>query len=160
MIEDASGAFARSESFLGAGNENDAGHRKEMFLQSPRQQVRAYGIDPSSIRMQVGDDDGGNGGTIGQDLGAAPEPAPPPAATIAGDSTLSQDGPHEEPPYQTRAISGKEERLSSVAYGGPVKDMPGDRFLVRRKAAPAWRRLCTGSCFLGRGCGRDAAPMA
>lgn len=135
MIEDMRGAFARSETFLSAGSEDDAVRRREMFLQSLRQQARAYGIDPSSIRMQVGDGDG-RGGTTGPDPGAVPEPAP--AAAILEDAELPQDGPRGAPPYQTRMISGEEEELSSVAYGWDlVKDMPDGKFLIRRKAVPA-----------------------
>ena len=136
MIEDMRGAFARSETFLGAGSEDDAVRRRELFLQSLRQQARAYGIDPSSIRMQVGGDGDGRGGTTGPDPGAVPEPAP--AVAIPEDAELPQDGPHGAPPYQTRMISGEEELLSSVAYGWDlVKDMPDGKFLIRRKAVPA-----------------------
>ena len=64
MIEDMRGAFARSEAILNAGSVDGAKHRREMFLQSLWQQAGAYGIDPSSIRMQAGDDDG-RGGMVG-----------------------------------------------------------------------------------------------
>ena len=133
MIEDMRGAFARSEAFLNAGSVNGAKHRREMFLQSLWQQARAYGIDPSRIRMQAGDDDGRRG-IVGQDPGAVPEPAPAPDATISEDATLPQTDPHGAPPYQTRMISG-DKSLSSVAYGWDlVKDMADGKFLIRRKA--------------------------
>ena len=135
IIEDMRGAFARNEPFLGAGSGNGAGHRKEMSLQSLRQQARAYGIDPSSIRMQAGDGDG-RGGATGPDLGAVPEPVS--TVAIPEGAEPPQDGPRGAPPYQTRMISGGEELLSSVAYGWDmVKDMPGGKFLIRRKAVPA-----------------------
>ncbi len=134
MIEDMRAAFARSEPFLSAGSVDDARHRREMFLQSLRQQARAYGIDPSSIRMQAGGG-GGGAGTTGQERGAVPEPAP--AVAVPQDPELPQDGPRGAPPYQTRMIS-REELLSSVAYGWDlVKDMPDGKFLIRRRAVHA-----------------------
>ena len=136
MVKDMRGALARSEPFLGAGSANDAKHRREMFLQSLRQQARAYGIDPSSIRMQAGDGDGG--GTAEPDPDAVPWPSPFQAVTVQEDAGLPSDGPHGAPPYQTKMISGEEELLSSVAYGWDlVKDMPGGRFLIRRRALRA-----------------------
>ena len=106
-----------------------------MFLQSLRQQAKAYGIDPSSIRVQAGD---GGGETAKLDPGAVPEPAPAPAAAMPEDAEQLQNGLHGAPPYQTKMISGEEELLSSVAYGWElVKGMSGDRFLIRRKAVPA-----------------------
>ena len=133
MIEDMRVAFARSGPFLSAGSVDDARHRREMFLQSLRQQARAYGIDPSSIRMQVGDGDGGV--TTAPEPGAVPEPEP--AVTVPESAELPQDGPRGAPPYQTRMIS-REELLSSVAYGRDlVKDMPDGKFLIRRRAAHA-----------------------
>ena len=141
MIEDMRGAFARSEPFLSAGSGDDTKHRREMFLQSLRQQARAYGIDPSSIRMQAGGDngggdgDGGGGGTTTPGPGAVPEPTP--AVTVPESAELPQDGPRGAPPYQTKMIS-REELLSSVAYGWDlVKDMPDGKFLIRRKAVHA-----------------------
>ncbi|MDE0265465.1 MAG: hypothetical protein OXK17_00325 [Thaumarchaeota archaeon] len=123
MIEDMRGAFARSEPFLSIGSVNDTKYRREMFLQSLRQQARAYGIDPSSIRMQAEN----SGGTTEQS----------PAAAMPEDAELPQDGPRGAPPYQTKMISG-EELLSSVAYGWDlVKDMPDGKFLIRRKAVHA-----------------------
>jgi len=129
MIEDMRGAFARSEPFLSAGSADDAKHRREMFLQSLRQQARAYGIDSSSIRMQTGDD----GGTIEPDPSAGHETAPAPAAAMPEDAEPPRDGPHGAP-YQTSIITGEEELLSRVAYGWDmVNNMPGGRFLIRRK---------------------------
>ncbi len=134
MVEDMRGAFARSEPFLSAGGGDDAGRRREMFLQSLRQQARTYGIDPASIRVQAEND----GGTTGSDPSAVPEPIPAPGAAIPEDAALPRNGPHGAPPYQTRMISGEEELLSSVAYGWDlVKDMSGGKFLIRRKAVPA-----------------------
>ena len=107
-----------------------------MFLQSLRQQARAYGINPSSIRIQARDD--GDGGTIGPDPGAVPKTAPSPAVVAPEDAELLQDGPRRAPPYQTRMISGEEELLSSVAYWWElVKDMSDGKFLIRRKTVPA-----------------------
>ncbi|MDE0265457.1 MAG: hypothetical protein OXK17_00285 [Thaumarchaeota archaeon] len=132
MIEDMRGAFARSEPFLNAGSVDDARYRREMFLQSLRQQAKAYGIDPSSIRMQAGGDN--SEGAAESDRDAVPGPAPSPAVAAPENTGLSQDGPHGAPPYQTRMISGEEELLSSVAYGWDlVKDMSGGKFLIRRK---------------------------
>ena len=136
MIEDMRGAFARSEPFLNAGSVDDAKHRRDMFLQSLRQQARAHGIDPFSIRMQAGDGDGG-GEAVEPDLDVVLESVPAPAAVIPKDTGLPQDGPHGAPPYQTKMISS-DELLSSVAYGWDlVKDMPDGRFLIRRKAVHA-----------------------
>ena len=131
MVEDMRGAFVRSEPFLRAGSGEDAGHRREAFLQSLRQQARTYGIDPASISVQPEE------GMLEQppNDGSGPEAAP--GAARPGGADVPQNGPHEAP-YQTRIISGEEELLSSAAYGWDlVKDLPGGRFLVRRKAAPA-----------------------
>ena len=139
MIEDMRGAFARSEAFLGSGGEDDAVRRREMFLQSLRQQARAYGIDPSSIRVQAVEDygGGGSGGTTKPDPRATPEPTQASAVAAPEDMELPQDGPHGAPPYQTKMISG-EELLSNVAYGWDlVKDMPDGKFLIRRKVVHA-----------------------
>ena len=134
MIEDMRGAFARSEAFLRAGNadDGDAERRREVFLQSLRQQARTYGIDPSSIVAQpesywtkpVSRDDTSESASSSVD--AMPEDSDPP-----------QDGPHEAP-YQTRIITGEENLLSCVAYGWDlVRAMSGDRFLIKRKVALA-----------------------
>ncbi len=129
MIEDMRGAFARSEPFLRAGDaEDDAENRREMFLQSLRQQARTYGIDPSSIMVQAED-----AGTEPAAWDGAPEPAPSPADAAPEDTNLAQDGPREAP-YQTRIITGEEKLLSWLAYGWDlVRDMSGGRFLIRRK---------------------------
>ena len=135
MIEDMRGAFARSEVFLRAGDaDDDAGQRREAFLQSLRQQARTYGIDPSSITVQA--EDNGAKPTPPDNV---PEPAPASADMVREDADLPQDGPHGAPPYQTRIITGEERLLSWIAYGWDlVRDMSGGRFLIRRKmAAPA-----------------------
>ena len=130
MVEDMRGAFARSEMFLRAGDsDDDAEQRREAFLQSLRQQARTYGIDPSSIMVQTESD-----GTKAASQDDAPGPAVGSANTVPEDADPPQYGPHEAP-YQTRIITGEEELLSCVAYGWDmVNNMPGGRFLIRRKA--------------------------
>ncbi len=135
MIEDMRGAFARSEVFLRAGDAgDDAGQRREAFLQSLRQQAKTYGIDPSSIMVHTE-----NTGTEPAAQDGVPEPAPASADMVREDADPPQDGPHGAPPYQTRIITGEEKLLSWVAYGWDlVRDMSAGRFLIRRKtAAPA-----------------------
>ena len=132
MIEDMRGSFARSEPFLRAGDAgDDAGQRREAFLQSLRQQARAYGIDPSTIRMQAGDDGDGSYVDAGVDT-----TGPGSGDTMPENAELPQDGPHEET-YLAKIISS-EELLSSVKRGwDPVKDMPDGKILLRRKAVHA-----------------------
>ena len=134
MVEDMRGAFARSEAFLRAGDASggNAENRREAFLQSLRQQARTYGIDPSSIMVRTE-----NSGTKPASRDEVSGPAPAPVDTMQEDADPPRDGPHGAP-YQTRIITGEEELLSRVAYGWDmVNNMPGGRFLIRRKAAPA-----------------------
>ena len=133
MVEDMRDAFARSELFLRAGGGNDdAEHRREVFLQSLRQQAGACGIDPSGITVRAGD------GVAGPRAGVGSKPAPIHVITVPEDANRLQDDTREEQSYQTRIITGEDELLSSVAYGWDlVKDMSSGRFLIRRKAASA-----------------------
>ncbi|MDE2975324.1 MAG: hypothetical protein OXU64_11525 [Gemmatimonadota bacterium] len=133
MVEDMRGAFARSEAFLRAGEGgDDAENRREVFLLSLRQQARAHGIDPSSIMVRTK-----SGGAKAASQDGAHGMAPAPTDIMPEDADPPRDGPRGAP-YQTRIITGEEELLSRVAYGWDiVNNMPGGRFLIRRKTAPA-----------------------
>ena len=132
MIEDMRGAFVRGEAFLRAGSGDDTEHRQEAFLQSLRQQARTYGLDPSSIRVQM------NGSNVSESYtNDDAEMAPVRDLPVQESEKQAQDISHKAP-YQTKIIMGEEDLLSSVSYGWDlIKDMPGGRFLIRRKAASA-----------------------
>lgn len=133
MVEDMRGAFARSEVFLRAGDAGgDAENRREAFLQSLRWQAGTYGIDPSSIMVRT---ESSRAKPASRDEVSGSAPAL--VDTMPEDAEPPRDGPHGAP-YQTRIITGEEELLLRVAYGWDmVNNMPGGRFLIRRKAAPA-----------------------
>ena len=143
MTEDMRRAFEQSQAFLSTDAMHDSENdRRKMLIGMWRQQARMYGLDPDAM-IAGGALDGARDAPVRQATAADPAVATAQAADQSpGDA--GRDGEPAEPvrsggawgqdPFESRIAHDEAELLACTAEGWDlVRDMPGERFLVRRK---------------------------
>ncbi len=132
MIDDMRRSFAQSQIFLATRTDENSEHnKKEMLLGMWRQQAGMYGLDPDAMLQGAGSGAGSDGSPREP---AVPDGAGLPEGSEGDDPAGVGPGTEGRSAYETRIARGEEELLAAAAKGWDlVKDMSGDRFLIRRK---------------------------
>jgi len=162
MTEDMRRAFEQSQAFLSTDATHDSEKdRRRMLIGMWRQQAKMYGLDPDA--MITGDAlDGTRDApmqqpaavTSAQDGGAGlNDSAAAPATSLEADQNASgarekatvvraaDTAPpaagnkvHRQFPFESKIVDDEAELLAGTAEGWDlVRDLPGERFLIRRK---------------------------
>ncbi len=150
MTEDMRRAFEQSQAFLSTDAVHDTENdKRRMLIGMWRQQAKMYGLDPDAM-IAGGVLDGARGAparqpaamTSAQDSGAgrnvdmtaptaaqeADQSAPDARRKAAGNKAPRQS------PFESKIVDDEDELLAGTAEGWDlVRDLPGERFLIRRK---------------------------
>ena len=160
MTEDMRRSYERSQTFLSTDvTQNSDADRHKMLVEMWRQQAKMYGLDPDAM-LASGMLNGAPGaplpaataGTFVQNGGAGnttvsnqapkatgqtPFAAEDASATAQTTRTATEDGKASDAIrslFESRIADGEAELLACIAEGWDlVKDLPGERFLIRRK---------------------------
>ena len=157
MTEDMRRAYEQSQAFLAtdAANGSEA-DRGRMLVGMWRQQAKMYGLDINA--MLAGDIlDGARDAPVRQEAVAPVQDGGSPRSGAGAPTAADQDapcartdaaaaqaagsvpaaassGPRRPHPFESRIVEGEAELLAGAAEGWDlVRDLPGERFLIRRK---------------------------
>ena len=160
MTEDMRRSYERSQAFLSTDVTQDSdADRRKMLVEMWRQQAKMYGLDPDAMlasgmlnrapgaplpvaatgtSVQNGDSGSTNASNqVSKTTGQKPSIMENASATAQAARTAAEDGKALDARrslFESRIADGEAELLAGIAEGWDlVKDLPGERFLIRRK---------------------------
>ncbi|MDE0525080.1 MAG: site-specific integrase [Thaumarchaeota archaeon] len=144
MTEDMRRAYEQSQAFLSTDVAQDSdADRRRMLIGMWQQQARMYGLNPDAM-IAGGILDGVRDAPARRQAEEAPVTTAPEAdhgapdaekKAVAQDANAAANGDAQrQHPFESRIVGNESELLAGAAEGWDlIKDLPGERFLLRRK---------------------------
>ncbi|MDE0091578.1 MAG: hypothetical protein OXP12_09595 [Thaumarchaeota archaeon] len=144
MTEDMRLSYERSQTFLSTDVTHDSeANRRRMLVGMWRQQAKMYGLDPDAMiagRILDGAQDAAVRRQAAVPATTAPETdqgspdAEKKVAAVQDADATTDRSTQRQHPFESRIVDGEAELLAGAAEGRDlVRDLPGERFLIRRK---------------------------
>ncbi len=144
MTEDMRLSYERSQTFLSTDVTHDSeADRRRMLVGMWRQQAKMYGLDPDAM-IAGGILDGAQDAAVRWQAAVPATTAPETdqgspdaekkAAEVQDADATTNRSTQRQHPFESRIVDGEAELLAGAAEGWDlVRDLPGERFLIRRK---------------------------